>query len=145
MSGASGTFCLWLDYALSVIQPMDHLTACRLATGGAPTPGLEADIRWPGYVGPAYESAPFRLLFVGQVHYPEELERTLGHFQNNMHTWANNPRTPRGDDRFLQLLQAEYRKAIPQWGPWKRPFSKLSNRQGLSLVRSRMPTSRNAG
>ena len=123
----------WLDYAHSAVSPTDHFEACRTSTGGASTAGLEPDLRWPGYLGSGYEESPFRLLFLGQIHYPEELARTLGSFQQDMRTWASQPRTPSLDQRFLGSLQAAYRKAIPQWGPWKRTFSKLANRQRLAI------------
>lgn len=56
----------WLEYAKDVVLSDDHTEACCRAGGGTLERGGEAWMRWPGYIGAAYE--PGGLLFVGNIH-----------------------------------------------------------------------------
>lgn len=71
--------CRFLQYAYSVVQPpANHLASCISESGATTLKGLDATLRWPGYIGERYLSASYRLLCVAQVHHALDLERTLG-------------------------------------------------------------------
>lgn len=120
----------WYDYARSVVGiSAEHRHDCTAANGASGTPGLNPKIRWPGYLGSGYLSAPVRLLCVGQVHHAAELLRTLGNIQPLLLKVAA---THSGQSLMAQIT-SEYERAMSEWGPWQK-FRKIVDPLGIDVT-----------
>ena len=112
----------WLAYARSVLDCGAHLQSCD-----APTiSGIDPTLRWPGFIGSGYESAPKRLLLVGRVHNPSGWPN-LSRLEEIAKEWLSRTTT---DEDFFRHYSGEYARQLVTWGPWQKVYSQLASAAG---------------
>jgi hypothetical protein len=112
----------WLAYARSVFDCDAHLQQCD-----APIiAGIDPTLRWPGFIGSRYESAPKRLLLVGRVHNPSGWP-SLIRLEGLAKDWVSGVTS---DEDFFQSYNREYARQLVTWGPWQKVYSHLAAAAG---------------
>ncbi len=116
----------WLAYARGVVACEGHHRHCDAPIINA----IDSALRWPGFVGPAYETAHKRLLLVGRVHNPSgwHSESGLGLVETLMHEWLADAKS---DEQFYAEYNREYARRLPTWGPWKKVYATLAAAAGV--------------
>lgn len=115
----------WSRYARQVVDCGDHKAACVRAGGAVPLDDVDPDIRWPGMLGPGYESARYKVLCVGQIHLPTRWKDGLGQLQPLMHEWL---KSEVDDGHFIRSYNKKYSTLLPKWGTWKKGFGPVLRR-----------------
>ena len=116
----------WLAYARSVFASGSHLNQCN-----APSlTSIDPILRWPGFVGPEYETAPKRLLLVGRVHNPSgwTVANGLSDLESLAKQWLGGSMS---DPDFYREYGREYALRLTTWGPWQKALVHLAAAAGV--------------
>lgn len=116
----------WLVHARSVFSCDEHKRACDAPA----VSGIDATIRWPGFVGPQYEDAKKKLLFLGRIHNPSGWlsHPGLGDLQPIIREWLDGKLA---DDIFYRDYNRVYARLLPTWGPWYKVYAALAAAGGV--------------